>query len=103
MRTGNIVKTVHGDVVIITEVYKDNISWISASHGNVSGITPKITTEKIVECDCTFEDGEPDIECTDCKGTGEKTKIIYGMDKATVLADNMFEYIKNRMLKNFDF
>ena len=103
MRTGNIVKTVHGDIVIINTVYKDDISWISASHGNVSGSTPKITTDKIVDCDCTIEDGEPEIGCTICNGTGDKTKIIYGMDKATILADNMFEYIKSRLMKNFDF
>lgn len=46
---------------------------------------------------------EPDIECPDCKGTGKIKQIKYGMDNATYLADNMIEYIKNRMMKNFDF
>lgn len=103
MRTGNIVKTAHDNIVIISTVYKDNVSWISATHGNSCGSTPKITTEKIVDCDCTFKDGEPEIDCPICNGTGDKTKIIYGMDKATILADNMYDYIKSRLMKNFDF
>lgn len=103
MRTGNIVKTAYGDIVIINTIYKDNISWISATHGNVCGTTPKITTQKLIDCDCTIENGEIDCDCIDCNGTGKITKIIYGMDKATVLADNMYDYIKSKLMKSFDF
>lgn len=104
MRTGNIVKTAYGDIVIITTVNDKNVNWISASHANSSGSTPQITTETEVDCDCVSECcGQPDIDCPDCKGTGKIMKIRYGMDKATYLAANMFEYIKSRMLKNFDF
>ncbi len=42
MRTGNIVKTAYGDIVIINTIYKDNISWISATHGNVCETTQKL-------------------------------------------------------------
>jgi hypothetical protein len=104
MRTGNIVKTAYGDIVIISQVKDNYINWISASHGNCQGGTQKLTTETEVDCDCVSDCcGQPDIDCPDCKGTGKITKVTYGMDKAIVLADNMFEYIKSRMLKNFDF
>jgi hypothetical protein len=104
MRTGNIVKTAYGDIVIIVKVSDDYVHWISASHANVSGGTHILTTETEDDCDCFHECcGHPDIDCPDCKGTGKIKKIKYGMDKATYLADNMFEYIKSRMLKNFDF
>jgi hypothetical protein len=104
MRTGNIVKTAHGDVVIISDVRKDYVSWISATHGNCQGGTQMITTEKDVDCDClSMCCGQPDFDCPDCHGTGKIKEIKLGMDRATVLADNMFDYIKNRLLKNFDF
>jgi len=102
MRTGNIVKTAHGDIVIITKVSNDYIHWISASHANCMGGTQLLTTETEADCDCV-EFGVPDIDCPECKGTGKRKEIKYGMDKAIYLADNMFEYIKNRLLKNFDF
>lgn len=103
MRTGNIVKTYHGDVVIVTQVTTNYVQWISATHGNCSGGTYIKTTEEMVHCDCDEGCCEPDPECPDCHGTGRKLEIKHGMDKATVLADNMFDYIKSRMLKNFDF
>lgn len=104
MRTGNIYKTAYNEVIIITNVTKDYVHWISATHGNCQGGTQIRTTEEEVDCDCVEECcGQPDIDCPDCKGTGIVKKIKYGMDNATYLADNMFEYIKNRMLKNFDF
>jgi hypothetical protein len=103
MRTGNIVKTFYGDVVIISNVRDNYVSWISANHSNSSGGTQIITTEDEVVCDCLIECCEPSIDCPDCKGTGMMTKTIHGMDKATYLADNMFDYIKKRMLMNFDF
>ena len=103
MRTGNIVKTFHGDVVIISNVRDNYINWISASHGNCQGGTQIITTEAEVDCDCWGNFDIPDIDCPYCKGTGKIIKITHGMDKATYLADNMFDYIKSRMLRNFDF
>jgi hypothetical protein len=103
MRTGNIVKKANGDIIIITSVNDKNVNWISASHANVSGSTAKLTTEYEDDCDCMEECCEPDIDCTDCKGTGKVKRIKYGMDKATYLADNMIDYIKSRMLKNYYF
>jgi len=104
MRIGNIVKTVYGSIVIITRVDSNYVHWISATHGNSSGGTNILTTEIETDCDCVFECcGQPDLECLNCKGTGKIIEIKYGMDKAIILADNMFEYIKTRMLKNFDF
>lgn len=103
MRTGNIVKTAYGEIVIISNVRKDYVSWISATHGNSQGGTQMITTENEVTCDCLIDCCEPSMDCPDCHGTGKMKQIKLGMDKATVLADNMFDYIKNRLLKNFDF
>lgn len=104
MRTGNIVKLYNDGVVIISEVRKDYVTWISTTHGGCQGGTQMITTEKDVDCDCVTECcGQPDFDCPDCHGTGTVKEIRYGMDKATVLADNMFDYIKSRLLKNFDF
>jgi hypothetical protein len=104
MRTGNIVKTAYGHVVIITKVSADYVHWISADYANSSGGTPILTTETEEDCDCVSDCcGQPDMDCTDCNGTGKIKKTRYGMDRAIVLADNMFEYIKNRMMKNFDF
>ena len=106
MRTGNIVKTFHGHVVIISNVRDNYVNWISATHSNSVGGTEIVTTETDVTCDCMENFGiphTPDIDCPDCNGTGLMKKTTHGMDKATVLADNMFDYIKSRMLKNFDF
>ena len=103
MRTGNIVKTFYGDVVIISNVRDNYVNWISATHANSQGGTQIVTTEKIVDCDCWANFDLPDIDCPNCNGTGKVTKITYGMDNATYLADNMFEYIKSRIMKNFDF
>lgn len=106
MRTGNIVKTAYGEIVIISDVRKDYVSWISATHGNSQGGTQVLTTETEVVCDCMENFGMPDmpdVDCPHCHGTGKMKQIKLGMDKAIYLADNMFEYIKNRMLKNFDF
>ena len=103
MRTGNIVKTFHGHVVIISNVRDNYVNWISATHANSQGGTQIVTTESEVACDCLIECCEPSIDCPDCNGTGLMKKTTHGMDKATVPADNMFDYIKSRMLKNFDF
>lgn len=104
MRTGNIYKTFHGSVIIINKVTDDYVHWISATHANSSGGTQILTTEAVVDCHCVSECcGMTDLDCPDCNATGKITKITYGMDKATYLADNMFDYIKDRLLKNFDF
>ena len=103
MRTGNIYKTAYGGIVIISKVTDDYVHWISATHGNCQGGTNKVTTETEVTCDCLIDCCEPSIDCPDCHGTGMMKKTIHGMDKATYLADNMFDYIKSRLLKNFDF
>lgn len=103
-RTGNIVKEFNGSVIIVSNVTDNHVQWISATHGNSCGTTPQKTTEEIDDCECTeFGCYEPEIDCPHCQGSGKIKKIRYGMDNATYLADNMFEYIKNRMLKNFDF
>ena len=80
MRTGNIYKTFHGSVIIITKVTDDYVHWISATHANSSGGTNKLTTVKEVSCDCLIDCCEPSIDCPDCKGTGTMEKTIYGME-----------------------
>lgn len=103
MRSGNIYKLFYGNVVIITGVTDDYVHWISADYANSSGGTYKLTRELEVTCDCMLDCCEPSIDCPDCHGTGRKMETRHGMDKATYLADNMFDYIKSRMMKNFDF
>jgi hypothetical protein len=103
MRTGNIVKTAYGDIVIVTRVSDDYVHWISASHANSLGSTQKLTTEHDVDCVCVEECCEPSIDCPHCEGKGKIKVTKRGMDRATYLADNMLDYIKKGMMKNFEF
>lgn len=44
-----------------------------------------------------------DPECEMCKGTGKITKEIKGWDQCIVLAVSCGHYIRQAMMKNFDF
>ena len=104
MKIRNIVKDAYGDILIISKVTNDYVNWIYAKGSNMSGRCPKITTEELVYCGCDEIFYEyADQDCPHCKGTGQRIEIRYGMDKATILADNMFDYIKDTLMKNFDF
>ena len=106
--TGNVVKMKSGYIVIVTEVTDDTTRWISFGASNVSGTTQnKSYTEDAMCWNCNTNDDPdgngPDCDCENCKGTGRFKKTIKGMNKAKFLADNVQDYIINKLTKNFDF
>lgn len=106
-RIGNVVKLKGGYMVIITgfRTIKDveYADWISFSSSNISGGNKYETTESIERCNCDIAHGYVDDDCEDCKGTGKYTRVDYGLEDATLLADNVKSYIINCLTKNFDF
>ena len=108
-RTGNVVKTKY-DIIIITNVGSgqtrpddDYYSWISFSSSNCSGGTYFKTIESEETCwDCCGHKCN-DEECEDCNGIGKFIKIDYGLDCATLLGDNVKDYIVKKLTSNFEF
>lgn len=103
MKIGNVVKTGYGDIVIIKNVATDLVSWISFTSSNTSGGFPTVTKFEERLCYCLQIHPTPDPECEACKGKGSVVHERKGADQCEVLADNCAQYIRNRLLKNFDF
>jgi len=78
-RIGNVVKLKTDSLVIITDVNDINTSWVSFSFSNVSGTTPNKTLKEVLN------------------------DISWGMEDATLLSDNVKDYITDRLNRNFDF
>lgn len=98
---GNVVRNYYGFIIIITKVESNGCRWISFDAENSSGFT-KFITETIEEtCGCVLECGINDDDCEDCKGSGVYMETYYGLDCATILANNVKEYITKRLLKPF--
>jgi len=106
-RTGNVVKSYYGGLVIITNVRGTDenpyYDWVSFDSSNCSGGSYHNTERK--EEYCYDECGHicEDPECSVCNGTGKYIDIRYGMDSAKYLADNVKDYILKGLTKNFDF
>ena len=105
MREGNILKLKGGSIVIVYRVDDKLTHWISFDSSGCSGGTKNVTTIIDSMCwTCDINDGgDPDYDCSDCKGTGTYKEEIPGIDKATLLADNVKSYILKSITKNFDF
>ena len=102
MNIGNVVRLSKGHLVIITDINKDTIQWISLSSSNSSGITRNKSYERVETCyDC--RDVEVDPDCELCKGEGAYKENIDGMDKATIEARSVKDFIISRTMKNFEF
>lgn len=108
--TGNVVKTKYGNIIIITKVGTgrvnpddDYYNWISFDSSNCSGGTYYTTTGKTVCCDDVCGNRCEDEDCSYCGGTGTYAKTEYGLDQATLLGDNVKDYIIKSISKNFNF
>lgn len=86
VRVGNVI-ALHNSLVIVSKVHSDPVEWISFDSSNSSGSTDMIT-KHITEYD--VDDVPHTIE-------------LAGIDKAIYVADNVYEYILQSMIKNFDF
>lgn len=102
-RTGNVVKTQHGYIVIISNYTKDYTSWISFDFAGSSGGHKNEDEEVDETCwDCQ-ENSYPNTECEVCGGTTTYKKIRRGFNHSTILASCVKDYIMTRLLKNFEF
>lgn len=102
---GNVIKTANGHIEIVTSESGDYYNTISFDHENSSSGHRLKTYMRDEMCwDCDINDGgEADPDCKTCKGSGSYKKKIFGMDKATLLAPTVKEYIMKRLTKNFEF
>lgn len=102
MKTGNVVRLSDGYLVIITNVNKDTTQWVSFSSSNSSGVTRNKSYNRTETCyDCS--DVEVDTECELCKGEVSYKENIDGMDKATIEARSVKDFIISRTMKNFEY
>ena len=102
MNIGNVVRLSKGHLVIITDINKDTIQWVSLSSSNSSGITRNKSYERVETCyDC--RDVEVDQDCELCKGEGAYKETIDGMDKSKVISNCVKDFIISRTMKNFKF
>lgn len=102
MNIGNVVRLSKGHLVIITNVNKETTQWVSFSGSNSSGVTRNKSyniTETCYEC----SDVEVDTKCELCKGQVSYKETIDGMDKATIEARSVKDFIVSRTMKNFEF
>lgn len=110
-RTGNVLKTKHGYIIIITDIKTgtqhpndDYYTWVSFSSSNSSGGTYFTTTQTIelctdLHCGCACDDED----CEVCGGTGEYIRTNYGLDQAILLGDCVKGYILDKLTSNFNF
>ena len=75
MITGNVVRLSGGHLVIITNVNEDTTQWVSFSCSNMSGVTRNLSYKENID----------------------------GMDKATIEARSVKDFIISRTMKNFEF
>lgn len=103
--TGNVIKTKRGSIEIVSKVTDESTDTISFDRANSCGYHKNKTYERSDSCyDCDINDGGfVDEDCPKCKGTGNYMNTIYGMDKATLLAPNVKEYIIKSLTQNFNF
>lgn len=102
MNTGNVVRLSDGYLVIITNVNKDTTQWVSFSCSNMSGVTRNKSYNRSETCyECRDVEVEP--ECELCKGQVSYKETIDGMDKATIEARSVKDFIISRTMKNFEF
>lgn len=109
--TGNVYKLKDSILVIITgsrsgrdtKTRGELWDWVSFEHSNMSGCTYEKAETKTESCPCELAYGWVDEDCEDCRGTGEVEVTYDGMEDATYLADNVKEYILDRLTNNFDF
>lgn len=111
-KTGNVVRLHNeygkGSVVVITEVRDDITHFVFIDASNCSGALKNKTYKASEMCwNCNTNDDPdgngPDYDCENCHGSGEYMKTWYGMDKAKYLADNVKDYILDRLTKKFNF
>tara|TARA_Y100000389_G_C17065768_1_gene319520 strand:- start:122 stop:430 length:309 start_codon:yes stop_codon:yes gene_type:complete len=102
MITGNVVRLSGGHLVIITNVDGERTGWVSFSCSNSSGVTRNISY-KITETCYDCRDVERDKNCCLCGGEVQYVESIDGMDKATVEASSVKDWITRRLLKDFKF
>ena len=109
MNIGNVVRLSKGHLVIITDINKDTIQWISLSSSNSSGITRNKSYERVETCyDCKDAEVDSDYSnrsftCELCKGEVSYKETIDGMDKSKVMANCVKDFIISRTMKNFEF
>lgn len=102
---GNVVKLNFSDgnsyLVIISHIKKDTVNWISFASKSAGTMKKETRTTKET-CTCV-KMGWLTETCEECGGDAEVEVIRYGMDKAEKMADNVKQYIVERMLANFEF
>jgi len=103
LRIGNVIKTKYGYIEIVTDVRDDYTNTVSLNYSNVSSGYKTKDTKRKVECNCVDMCGHAMPDCPKCKGTGQVEQTRYGSDSATLIANNVKEYILDSLTKNFNF
>ena len=100
-KVGNVIQDLHGNLSIIYDIDEKLIRWISFDSCNVWGAYPIKGYWMSKRCYCNEHGMEE--ECEFCHGTGEGKEWNPGIEGLTKLAENVKDYIKARLLKNFEF
>lgn len=100
-KIGNVLKN-GNQIIIVTEARSDKIHWVSLEYTGVLGSTYYENQEYEEDCDCLDSYDELDEDCPYCLGSFRVTRILPGCKNATLLANNVKEYIQNRLLQNFE-
>lgn len=104
-RTGNIIKSPNGWVVVFNKYYtsvdgKRMFSWISFDSENSIGSSPVVSYSTKVSCECSFDNWidedtvGPSFDCKRCAGTGERLETKLGEENYELLATNGKAYLK---------
>jgi len=103
VRTGNVVRSPEGnDLWIVTDVTDTTVRAVSFTHANSSGSfgLDDFTVTSICPCCWVEADGtDSGGGCVRCKGENEITRTVKGWKHATVVAQNVQEFIMQGFAK----
>lgn len=110
-KTGNVVRLESGSLVVICgyryissrqwpndpNLNYDVCDYIFVEHSNSSGSSrvDKITKEEW--CCCNLQNGYHEDDCEDCGGSGKFISTDNGMEKATLVAPSIKDWISNTL------